>query len=175
MTQTMLRGFTQEEEFFTWDYEYQDYSREEDSSWYEEYNDIPEGYIECHVVIELYEALVKVRDKNHKIVARPGYKLIVAQSVAYPDRAWETFLIHDEEYPGKKFKTAIDDFMNHILTVQDWITTAESRAKLIPEKKDVFECMHCGWVTDKCKDDIVCHGCGKRYWSEKLMRGHWED
>jgi len=38
----------------------------------------------------------------------------------------------------------------------------------MPDNKDTFECPFCGWATNSTKDDTSCHGCGKRFWSDKM-------
>ena len=178
MTQTMLTGFYQKGTemdvyskevesrrynnlIFDWDIEYQGYQRKE--------VDIPEGYVDFHVIIEIVEAIVTVRDKKtYKKGKKPGYKLTVSQAIAYPEEEWESFIIYDEQFKKEQLNKAFDVCQGEILNIQNWITIAESRASLIPKKKDVFECMFCGWVTDQMGDDITCHGCGKRFWSDKM-------
>jgi uncharacterized protein with PIN domain len=59
-------------------------------------------------------------------------------------------------------------FQREVLNVQNWAEIAESRVRLMPNQNDIFECLHCGWVTDIWSDDITCQGCGKRYWSERM-------
>ena len=147
---------------YDWEIEYKGYWRGED--------DIPEGFVDFHVYVDITEALVTARDKKtHKKLKRPGYKLTVTQNHAFPEMGWESYVVYDEEFKKDQLDKAFDAFQRELLNIQGWIIIAESRAKLIPEGKDVFECMHCGWVTDQLKDDITCIGCGKRYWSYNLL------
>jgi hypothetical protein len=153
---------------FDWDIDYQGYQRND--------GDIPEGYIDFHLVIEIVEAIIKVRDeKTNKKVKRPGYKLTAYQNIVYPERQWQSYIIYDEEFKKEHLNKAFDVFQREVLNVQDWIAIAESRACLIPENKEAFECMFCGWVTDRMADDITCHGCGKRFWSEKIWSKRTKD
>lgn len=148
-----------------WDIEYQGYHRTEDGD--------PIGFIDFHIIVEIVEAFVKARDKkSYKKIEAPGYKLIITQSMTLPDQPWETWQVYDESFPKDKLPQAFDVFQRELLNIQTWIEIAESRANLIPDGKDVFECLHCGWVTNKMADDIMCSGCGKRYWSEKIWQGN---
>jgi len=144
-----------------WDVESQGYQTEEA---------IGEGYVDFHVLAEIREALVKVRkdDKTYKEIEVPGYRLTIIQKMALSGKEWESYIAYEEAFPKKQLRKGFDLFRREVLNVQGWIKIAESRARLIPEKADVFECVWCGWVTDTWTDDILCEGCGKRYWSEKL-------
>ena len=146
-----------------WEIEYQGYFREDDEH---------EGYVEFHVIVEIREALVKVRkEKPFKKVDVPGYKIIVTQNMAFEAGEWENYIAYEESFTKDQLNKAFDVFQREILNIQDWIRIAESRARFIPKKEDVFECLFCGWVTDTWADDIICEGCGKRYWSDKLWGG----
>lgn len=178
MTQTMLTGFSEKalslDEYnrkegarrwnnlvCDWDVEYQGYWRGEDN--------IPEGYIDFHIIVEIVEALVTSREKKtYKKVKVPGYRLSVTENVAFPDKEWESFVAYEAEFQKESLKKGFDAFQRELLNIQSWITIAEARAELIPHGRDVFECAFCGWVTDQVTDDITCCGCGKRFWSEKL-------
>lgn len=165
MTQLMLSRFERNPVIFQWDVEYMGYSRPDDDN-----PDAPTGYIDFHVIVTLKEKLISVRDKKtYKKVKRPGYRFQTVMSYALPDSGWETYLQYENEFPKDQLNKAIDTIQNELLNIQDWIETAESRADLIPKGKDVFECMFCGWVTDTWADDITCSGCGKRFWSDKLL------
>jgi len=145
-----------------WEIEYTGYRRD--------FNE-PEGYIEFHVTVEVSEAMVTVRHpKIYKKIQAPGYNLTVFQSMAFEGNEWETFVVHDEQFKKEDLKRAIDAFQRELLNIQSWVEIAESRARIIPQANDLFECMHCGWVTHLWADDIICQGCGKRYWSEKMWR-----
>jgi len=114
---------------------------------------------------------VTARDKKtYKKVKKPGYKVEIFQNVALPGQEWETYQCYEESFSKNKLDQAYDAFQREVLNIQTWIEVAESRAKLMPEGKAVFECMNCGWVTNQERDDIVCPGCGRRYWSEKLWK-----
>ena len=146
-----------------WDVEYRGYARKEDGE--------SEGYIDFHVIVEVIEALVEVREpKTYKKVDRPGYKLIVVQNMSFKGKGWETYDVYDESFQRKDLKKAFDVFEREVLNIQGWIGIAESRARLIPKERDVFECPFCGWVTDVWRDDILCEGCGKRFWTEKMWQ-----
>ena len=145
---------------FEWNVEYSGYARGDEN---------PEGYVAYHVIFELTEALVLVRKpKTYKKIEKPGYRLTVTQNIKFEGRAWESFFVHEESFPKEHLRKAVDVFQHEILDVQTWIEIAESRARIIPQANDVFECFHCGWVTDIQADDITCPGCGKRYWSDKM-------
>ena len=175
--QLMLSSFAQEtistQEFakdfrpwnnlvFEWDVEYSGYRRDDGET---------EGYIDFHVIVQIVEALVKIRDtKTRNKVETPGYKLLVTQIVAYEGKEWDSSVVYDECFQKDQLKRAFDGFQREVLNIQGWIEIAESRARLMPKRRDVFECFFCGWVTDISSDDIMCHGCGKRFWSEKLMK-----
>jgi len=147
-----------------WDVEYCGYDRGENSG--------PEGYVDFHVIVHIVEALVMTRNpKTYKKVKAPGYKLVVTQNMAFKNVPWESFIVYEESFLENQLKKAYDIFKREILNIQGWIEIAESRARIIPKANDVFECHCCGWVTDTWNDDILCQGCGKRYWSERLWRG----
>ena len=147
---------------FDWDVKYFGYSRGIDE---------PEGMIEYRVIVRLMEALVKTKDrKTKKKIERPGYKLIITQNMAFHGKDWESYIVYEEAFQKDKLNKAFDVFQRELLNIQVWIKIAESRARLIPQGNDVFECLSCGWVTDVWSDDITCEGCGKRYWSDKLWR-----
>ena len=178
-TQLMLSSFSQKTISFSkatkglrpwnnlildWEVEYQVFSKGE--------MDEPQGYIDFHVVVEIVEALIRVKDqKTGKKVERPGYTLIVFQNMALEGKNWESYVVYDETFTKDKLDKAFDVFQREILNIQNWIEIAESRALLIPSGSAVFECWCCGWVTEKLNDDITCFGCGKRFWSDKLWGG----
>lgn len=149
---------------FDWEVEYQGYYREEDEH---------EGYVDFYVLADIREALVKMRKdkKTYRKIEVPGYKLIITQKMALAGREWESYVVYEEVFPKKQLRKAFDVFMRELLNIQGWIEIAESRARLMPDQADVFECDFCGWVTDIWTDDILCEGCGKRYWSDKLWAG----
>ena len=131
-----------------------------------------EGYIDSHLIVQVFEAYVSARDeKTYKWVEVPGYKVVVTENVALPGEPWEYWTIFDEGYKKKDLSKAIDVFQRELLNAQTIILVAESRAKLIPTGKAVFECPFCGWVTDSEDDDTTCMGCGKRFWGEKMWNG----
>jgi len=180
MTQSMLSAFAKqtisfEEQnkrsgfrrwnnlIYEWEVEYQGYNRPD-----EIYPDAPKGFIDFHVVVEIIEALVTARDKKYKKVKRPGYKLSITQNTCLPENDWESILVYEEEFKQDQLKKAFDIFQRELLNIQSWIIIAESRATLMPDNKNTFECPFCGWATDSIEDDISCHGCGKRFWSEKM-------
>ncbi len=143
-----------------WDIDYQGYQREWDGE---------EGYLDFHVIVMIKEALVVGKyPQTGKKGEQPGYCLTVRQSMAFcgDDPDWQ--VISKEGFRRDDLKKAIDTFQREVLNVQDWIEIAESRARLIPNQNDLFECFHCGWVTDLYSDEIICPGCGKRYWSERM-------
>jgi hypothetical protein len=143
-----------------WEIEYRGYNRGEDG---------PEGYIDFHVVVEINEAVIIARNpKTYKKVEKPGYKLSIFQNMAFEGKEWESYVVHEESFEKKKLKKAFDAFQRELMNIQCWVEIGESRARIIPQANDVFECFHCGWVTDIWADDIMCQGCGKRYWSERL-------
>ena len=122
-----------------WEVEYRGFSKSE--------MDELEGYIDFHVVVEIVEALIPVKDqRSRKKVERPGYTLIVFQNMALEDKNWESYVVYDESFTKDKLVKAFDVFQREILNIQNWIEIAESRARLIPSGKDVFECWFCGWV-----------------------------
>ena len=144
-----------------WEIEYCGYSRGENGN--------HDGYIKFRVLVELSESLVYVRESNsRKKVERPGYKLTVNQNLAFEGKEWECFVVFEESFQKDHLKKAVDVFQRELLNIQGWVEIADSRAKLIPNERDLFECPFCEWVTDIIRDDITCEGCGKRFWSEKL-------
>jgi hypothetical protein len=144
-----------------WEIEYQGYSRKDDEG--------AEGYIDFHVIVEIREAVVEARDpKTHKKLKKTGYKLTIIQNIAFPGKEWESLIAYEESFRMDQLRKAFDAFQRELLNIQCWVDIAESRARIIPQKNDVFECFHCGWVTDILDDDITCPGCGKRYWSERV-------
>ena len=150
-----------------WDLEYQGYSRKDE--------ECAEGYVDFHVIVEVREAVVKARDtKTYKKLNKPGYKLTIIQNVAFDGKEWESYIAYEESFQMNQLKKAFDVFRRELLNIQCWVEIAESRARIIPQENDVFECFHCGWVTDIWADDIMCPGCGKRYWSERLWRADKE-
>ena len=147
-----------------WEVEYRGFSKSE--------MDELEGYIDFHVVVEIVEALIPVKDqRTGKKVERPGYTLIVFQNMVLEGKNWESYVVYDESFTKDKLVKAFDVFKREILNIQNWIEIAESRARLIPSGNVVFECWSCGWVVEKLNDDITCFGCGKRFWSDKLWGG----
>ena len=145
---------------FDWNVKYKGYFRGED---YE-----PEGYIDFSIVVRIVEALVKAKSqKSRKNVKLPGYKLVVSQNMVIAGKEWDACVVYDESFQKNEIKKTFDVFQRELMNIQGWIDIAESRTRLMPERKDIFECPFCGWVTDVWSDDIVCYGCGKRFWSEK--------
>ena len=148
-----------------WDVEFQGYASGDD-------DDALPGYIDFHLIVHVFEAYVSARDpKTYKKIEVPGYMVVVTQNVALPGEDWESWTIFDEGYKKKDLPKAIDVFQRELLNAQTIILVAESRAKLVPTGKAVFECPFCGWVTDSEDDDTTCMGCGKRFWSEKMWGG----
>ena len=149
---------------FDWEVEYQGYYREEGNH---------EGYVDFYVLADIRVALVKVRKdkKTYRKIEAPGYKLIITQKMALAGRERESYVAYEEAFPKEQLRKAFDVFRRELLNIQVWIEIAEPRARLIPDKADVFECVWCGWVTDIWTDDILCEGCGKRCWSDKLWAG----
>ena len=144
-----------------WDVEYCGYDRGENSE--------PEGYVDFHVIVQIVEALVDVREKKHyRKIKKPGYKLVATQNMAFEGLPWQSYIVFEECFPQNQLKKAFDVFEREVLNIQSWIEIAESRARVIPKANDVFECPFCGWVTDIWSDDITCKGCGKRFWSERI-------
>lgn len=143
-----------------WDIDYQGYQRDGEGE---------EGYLDFQVCVVIRESLVRVKDpQTGKKKEKPGYGLTVFQSVASNGRELDSQVVYEEHFQMGEFPKAFDAFQREVLNVQTWVEIAESRAQLMPNQNDVFECLHCGWVTDTWSDDIICEGCGKRYWSEKL-------
>lgn len=148
-----------------WEIEYQGYSRRDD--------DGEEGYIDFHVIVEIREAVVNARDpKTHKKLKKHGYRLTIIQNIAFAGKEWESIIAYEESFQMDQLRKAFDVFQRELLNIQCWVDIAESRARIIPQENDIFECLHCGWVTDVWDDDIICQGCGKRYWSERLWGAH---
>ena len=145
-----------------WEVEYRGYSRGDSQQ---------KGYLDFHVIVEMREALVSARKGNtYKKLERPGYKLTVTQERTFEGREQERSIVHEESFQKDQIKIAFDAFQREVINIQSWIKIAESRARIIPQENDIFECYCCGWVTDIWSDDITCQGCGKRYWSEKLWK-----
>ncbi|MFC1895648.1 hypothetical protein ACFL0Q_03155 [Thermodesulfobacteriota bacterium] len=145
---------------FDWEVEYRGYGRLED---YES-----EGPIDFHVMVQIIEALVKVKEpKTSKKKLTPGYILVVTLDVKFNDKKTESLIVYEESFLVEDLNKAFDVFQRELMNIHGWIIVAESRNRFIPPKKDIFECIFCGWVTDLWKDDILCQGCGKRFWSEK--------
>ena len=90
--------------------------------------------------------------------------------MALGEKEWESYITYEESFQMGQLKKAFDAFQRELLNIQSWIEIAESRARIIPQGNEVFECFHCGWVTDIWSDDITCKGCGKRYWSDRLWK-----
>lgn len=148
-----------------WDIEYQDYC----SEW--QPMDMPEGVYDFRAAVVVKEALIKVRDmsvKSYKKKEVPGYKVVTEYSMLDPAGAWLVYDGHEKDFSKEELKKATDFFMEMVLRIEQWLCVPESRVKLIPAKKAEFECFNCGWVTDKWKDEIICEGCGKRFWSQKM-------
>ncbi len=125
--------------------------------------------MDFHLIVQVFEAYVSARDeKTYRWVKVPGYKVVVTENVALPDEPWESWTIFEEGFKKKDLSKAIDVFQRELLNAQTIVLVAESRAKLIPKGKAVFECPFCGWVTDSFDYDTTCLGCGKRFWSEKM-------
>lgn len=62
-----------------WEIEYQGYANDEEK----------EGYLDFIVEIEIVEALVKIKvPEKSKKVERPGYRLLVTQSVRFENEFW---------------------------------------------------------------------------------------
>jgi Zn finger protein HypA/HybF involved in hydrogenase expression len=94
--------------------------------------------------------------------------MTVIQNIAFDGKECESNIAYEESFQMDQLKNAFDVFQRELLNIQCWVEIAESRARIIPQGNDEFECFHCGWVTDIWTDDIICPGCGKRYWSEML-------
>ena len=149
-----------------WDVDYTGYVREDGHN---------EGYLDFHVMVEIEEALVTARqEKSYKKVQRPRYKLAVTQETTFKSGKTESYIIYEESFQKDQLRKAVDAFQRELLTIQNWIEIAESRARIMPQHNDVFECQWCGWVTDIWSDDITCQGCGKRYSSERIWKGNRE-
>jgi len=144
-----------------WDIAYQGYQRDEQR----------EGHVDFHVRVVIREALVRLKDpQTQKKRQMPGYSLTIFQTIAFDGDQSESLPIYEESFRMDDLPKAVDAFQRAVLTVQTWVEIAESRARVVPNQNDVFECFHCGWVTDIWSDEITCEGCGKRYWSEKALR-----
>ena len=147
---------------FEWEIRYRGYNREEDG---------PTGFVNFHVTVEIKEAMVIARKpKSYKKVKMPGYRLVVTQNASFEGGHKVSYIVHDETFKKHCLKKAFDAFQRELMNIQCWVEIAESRARIIPQANDLFECLHCGWMTDIWADDITCEGCGKRYWSERLWR-----
>ena len=147
-----------------WEIKYHGYVREEGGA---------KGFTECHVTVEIKESVTQIKNpKTRKKATKPGYKLSIFQNVSFEGKEWESYIVYEEEFEKQDLKKAFDVFQRELLNVQGWVEIAESRARLIPKENDLFECIHCGWVTDIWSDDIICEGCGKRYWPERLLSVH---
>lgn len=143
-----------------WDIEYQGYEREGEGE---------PGYVDFSVRVEIREALVMAKNpQTHKKTERPGYKLTVTQGMSFNGLVIDPQIVHEESFQIDQLGKAFDAFQEELLQIQAWIEIAESRARLIPNQNDVFECLQCGWVTDIWSDDLMCQGCGRRYWSQRL-------
>ena len=144
----------------SWEITYVGYSRGDDG---------PLGYIDFHVYVDIQEAIVKInKPKRRKKGKGPGYRLTVTQNIAFEGKEWETYLVYEESFEKQNLRKSFDAFQRELLNIQTWVEIAESRARIIPMQNDVFECPFCGWVTDIWADDIMCPGCGKRFWSERM-------
>jgi len=134
-----------------------------------------EGVVKFTVRVMLEQAFIRTWDKRlRKRTTKPGYRIVMCQLVVFPDG--DKITLPDEviQEVGLRYKArAVDAFTREIMNVQCWITIAESRARLIPKKRDWFECPFCGWVTDEESSDVMCQGCGKRFWME--MERHAEE
>jgi len=146
-----------------WDVKYQGYQMEKGI----------ERYVDFHVLAQIREALVKLRkdSSSYKKIEVPGYKLTITQEIAIGGREWESGVVYEEAFPKDQLRKSFDVFRREVMNIQGWIEIAESRARIIPNKADAFECTWCGWATDVWADDILCKGCGKRYWSDRLWVG----
>ena len=144
-----------------WDIDYQGYQRDEQR----------EGHVDFHVRVVLREALVRLKDLQTQTKRQmPGYSLTIFQTVSFDTDRRDSHVIFEELFRADELPKAVDAFQQAVLNVQTWADIAESRARVMPNQNDVFECFHCGWVTDIWSDEITCEGCGKRYWSEKALR-----
>ena len=88
---------------YDWDVEYKGYARGKDGE--------AEGYVDFHIIVQIVEALVKVREaKTYKKVERPGFKLIVNQNIAFAGKEWESYVVYEEAFQKDKLKKAFDEF-----------------------------------------------------------------
>jgi hypothetical protein len=140
-----------------WDIAYQGYQRDEQR----------EGSVDFHVRVVIREALVR-DPQTQKKQRMPGYSLTIFQFIAFDGDRRDSQVVFEELFRADELPKAVDAFQQQVLNVQTWAEIAESRARVMPNQNDVFECFHCGWVTDIWSDEIVCEGCGKRYWSERM-------
>jgi hypothetical protein len=149
-----------------WDIAYQGYQRDEQR----------EGHVDFHVQVVIREASVRLKDsQTQKMRKMPGYSLAIFQVIALGGDQSESLTVYEESFRINELPKAFDAFQQSVLTVQTWAEIAESRARVMPNQNDVFECFHCGWATDIWSDEITCEGCGKRYWSERMWSKRLRD
>jgi hypothetical protein len=125
--------------------------------------------IKRHIKVVMKESLVKARNEKGKRIEVPGYKVFSVEDVYDDkDRLVDGFISLSEDFKEKDKKKATDCFMEYILTIQNWIMIAESRAKSKPDNKQQFECLNCGWCSEVPLEETefkdTCLGCGRRYW-----------
>jgi hypothetical protein len=142
-----------------WDIDYHGHHRNEDRDW----------HVDFHVRVFIKEAMIRLKDPlTRKKKEMPGYSLIVFHSMALDGAQPDSEIVYEEPFRINQLPKAFDAFQQEVLNVQSWVEIAESRARLMPKQNDLFECFHCGWVTDIWSEDILCEGCGKRYRSERV-------
>jgi len=141
------------------DIAYQGYQRDEQR----------EGIVDFHVRVVIREAMVRLKDpQTYKKRKMPGYSLKIFQLIAFDGDRSDSLIVFEELFRADELPKAVDAFQQQVLSAQTWVEIAESRARVMWNQNDVFECFHCGWVTDIWSDEILCEGCGKRYWSERM-------
>ena len=146
----------------SWNVEYRGYQRGDD--------DRPEGPVGFHVTLEIREAVIVSNNpkQRRRRAGKRAYRLTVTHAMAPAGEDPDSSIVYEEPFTEQEIKKAYDAFQREVLNVQSWVVIAEPRARIIPQANDVFECHHCGWVTDIWRDDITCEGCGRRYWSERI-------
>jgi hypothetical protein len=142
-----------------WTIDYQGYQRDEQR----------EGHVDFHVRVVIREALVRLKGtQTQKKRKMPGYSLTIFQVIAFDGDLRDPQVVFEELFRADELPKAVDAFQQQVLNVQTWVEIAESRARVMWNQNDVFECFHCGWVTDIWSDEITCEGCGKRYRAERM-------
>jgi len=123
-----------------WDIDYQGYQKDVEGE---------EGFLDFHVHVIIRETLVRVKDpQTTKKKEKTGYSLTVSQSVALNGHGLDSQVVNEEYFQVHELPKAFDVFQREVLNVQTWVDIAGSRARLIPMQNVVFECFHCGCVTD---------------------------